>query len=318
MKDYICCGITLDSLHELLQHYEEAHAQVPTQTMGRTPKDQQLYANGRSNAANTAAMVQQQAQQQEQNDQFGSRRTPMQSFNNQSSALSQGFGVDPLSSSHNMDELDDMEMDDAAPAPAVQQPQQNQFQPQPQFGRQQARAPQLNMGMANAFQGQQGFSTPTTPQASQNFGLQNNPTVSSVNTPTFGQSSQNMKTPDSSNPHTPDLELDYNNLYSTGLNFNQQTDNSNYNSMGNNDMTIDQPAKALLSKGMGGLKGFPNGQFAQNSELAKRLREQQMIQGITPNGFGFGEEVKPFKCPVIGCEKAYKNQNGLKYHKQVS
>jgi transcription factor SFP1 len=28
-----------------------------------------------------------------------------------------------------------------------------------------------------------------------------------------------------------------------------------------------------------------------------------------------GEEHKPFRCPVIGCEKAYKNQNGLKYHK---
>lgn len=24
---------------------------------------------------------------------------------------------------------------------------------------------------------------------------------------------------------------------------------------------------------------------------------------------------KPFKCPVIGCDKTYKNQNGLKYHK---
>lgn len=27
------------------------------------------------------------------------------------------------------------------------------------------------------------------------------------------------------------------------------------------------------------------------------------------------EEYKPFKCPVIGCEKTYKNQNGLKYHR---
>jgi transcription factor SFP1 len=26
-----------------------------------------------------------------------------------------------------------------------------------------------------------------------------------------------------------------------------------------------------------------------------------------------GEEHKPLGCPVIGCEKAYKNQNGLKY-----
>lgn len=26
-------------------------------------------------------------------------------------------------------------------------------------------------------------------------------------------------------------------------------------------------------------------------------------------------EHKPFKCPVIGCDKTYKNQNGLKYHR---
>ncbi|KAK3079647.1 Transcriptional regulator of ribosomal biogenesis proteins [Coniosporium uncinatum] len=35
---------------------------------------------------------------------------------------------------------------------------------------------------------------------------------------------------------------------------------------------------------------------------------------MTP--FGLEQEIKPFRCPVIGCEKAYKNQNGLKYHKQ--
>lgn len=27
------------------------------------------------------------------------------------------------------------------------------------------------------------------------------------------------------------------------------------------------------------------------------------------------DEHKPYKCPVIGCEKTYKNQNGLKYHR---
>jgi len=35
------------------------------------------------------------------------------------------------------------------------------------------------------------------------------------------------------------------------------------------------------------------------------------VQGL-PAG---GVEDKPFKCPVVGCEKAYKNQNGLKYHR---
>lgn len=329
MKDYICCGITLDSLHELLQHYEEAHAQVPTQTMGRTPKEQQQYPQGRAaNATNAAALTQQHHQQQDQGN-FGSRQSPM-SYNNQNSGLSQGLARDPLNTSHDMDDLDAMEMDDTSAAPAVQQPQHNQFQPQPQFGRQQPRAPQLNVGMANGFGNQQGLrsSTPTTPQANQGFGLQNNPTVSSVNTPTFGQTAGNRGTPNSSAPQTPDVsEVDYSNLYGNGIQFNQQGGDSmnfdNLNLNNNNDgsgLCIDEPAKRLLSKqgGMNGLKtGFPQSQFASNSELAKRLREQQMMQGL--NGFGFpGEEVKPFKCPVIGCEKAYKNQNGLKYHKQVS
>ncbi|KAI7708466.1 hypothetical protein KC322_g5057 [Hortaea werneckii] len=79
--------------------------------------------------------------------------------------------------------------------------------------------------------------------------------------------------------------------------------------------TIDDPAKRLLSK-QGGNKGFPNPAFAQNSELAKRIRETQLLNGLAGVGGFVGEEIKPFKCPVIGCEKAYKNQNGLKYHKQ--
>ena len=46
-----------------------------------------------------------------------------------------------------------------------------------------------------------------------------------------------------------------------------------------------------------------------------------VAQGVHPAAQGvqnLPQEDKPFKCPVIGCEKAYKNQNGLKYHKSVS
>ena len=42
-----------------------------------------------------------------------------------------------------------------------------------------------------------------------------------------------------------------------------------------------------------------------------------MSGGAGANGAMAGEEAKPFRCPVVGCEKAYKNQNGLKYHKTV-
>lgn len=328
MKDYICCGITLDSLHELLQHYEEAHAGVPTQTMGRTPKEQlNTFANARNTNGGTAAALLQQNHGQQPAPMSNTSNMPQ--FNHPS-GLSQGLTRDPLQSDQDMDDMD-MEMDDSTAAPAVQEPYQNQYQPQPQFGRQQSRAPSLNIGMASAFQNQQAFntSTPTTPQPGQNMQLGNNPTVSSVNTPTFGQTaSRNVSPPDTAAPHTPgELDLSYN-FDSSNSAFNgqmQQSDNYGFgdgSNLGSNDagLCIDEPAKRLLSKqgggaGFGGFKNnLANSQFANNSELAKRLREQQLM-----SGFGFpGEEAKPFRCPVIGCEKAYKNQNGLKYHKQVS
>lgn len=306
MKDYSCCGITLDSLHELLQHYEEAHAQVPNQTMGRTPKDQQQYSDVRTEEAQNAAAIYQQQQSQQQSMEFTNAH-----MQNNGSA-----NRDPLNPHQDMDDLDAMEMDDSSTAPAVQSPS-HQYQPQPNFGRQQSRMPQINTTMSN-LQGS-GTSTPSTPQGNQSFNMSNNPTVSSVNIPTFGQTAGSA-----SQPRTPDeSEYDYSNVTTPRMGNDGGIDFLNFN-LGN-DMssgTIDEPAKRLLSKqGFGGIKtGMPNSQFATTSELAKRLRDQQAMQGFGAAGLaGFGsEEVKPFKCPVIGCEKAYKNQNGLKYHKQVS
>lgn len=90
-----------------------------------------------------------------------------------------------------------------------------------------------------------------------------------------------------------------------------------------NDMsglTIDEPAKRLFSKQGGGLSQqqlqymLRTGQLGNDTDLSRAL--QQQLAGRL-GGAGIEPENKPFKCPVIGCEKAYKNQNGLKYHKQV-
>jgi transcription factor SFP1 len=186
----------------------------------------------------------------------------------------------------------------------------------------------------------QGFSTPSQPGTPIGSGrplsLQNNPTVSSVNTPTLManplQNSQFRNTPDSSGPGTP-AEMDESMMGGFGdLSMQNNTMGQNQNQFarfnGNNndmvDLCIDEPAKRLFSPS-GGL-GSPNAhfklsgaQYGPNSDIARRIREQQLLAGvpdtttILPN-----EEPKPFRCPVIGCEKAYKNQNGLKYHKAVS
>jgi transcription factor SFP1 len=50
---------------------------------------------------------------------------------------------------------------------------------------------------------------------------------------------------------------------------------------------------------------FDPDQMARTEELYKLYRESIRQQ----------EESKPHRCPVIGCDKAYKNLNGLKYHR---
>ncbi|OQN96341.1 hypothetical protein B0A48_17597 [Cryoendolithus antarcticus] len=322
MRDYVCCDIKLDSMHELLQHYEEAHAQQPTQTMGRTPRDQQYPSSRAANATSTAQAVQQQAHTSQSGTPQPQMQRPQPSFQPHASPLFNGQNHDQIAG---FDNIDDMDMDDSTPAPQVQQPQGSQFQPQPQFGRQQPRAAPLNVNIANAFQGQGlNATTPTTPRTSQsNFTYPSNPTVSSVNTPTLAtQAAANrFATPDSSAPGTPaELDMDYSQFGNMQLDYSHLMHGNNYDmnkSMINGGSgTIDDPAKRLLSKSGFGNKGFPTSALENTGDVAKRVRENELLNGLAGVGGFVGEEIKPFKCPVIGCEKAYKNQNGLKYHKQ--
>lgn len=333
MKDFSCCGITLDSLHDLLQHFEEVHAQPSAQALARLSQSSQggAVAASRPDSSNTmnptasdAGINPQRGFNPPQNAQ---QITP--GFQSQSSNTN-GFNRTQLSTVQDMDELGDMEMDDAnqTTPPAQNGHQHYQQQNQQQYNANNSRIPPpLNMNLANAMQSS-GLrsSTPTTP--SSGYPLQNNPTVSSVNTPTLGtHPMQQNISPESSIPGTPaemdpELMAGFSNL---GMPMGEGFDWSAFgmgagngmNGMNGMEGTIDQPAKRLFGKG-GGVNqqqlrmALANGQLGSD-DIAKR---QQLING----GFsGFpGEEPKPFRCPVIGCEKAYKNQNGLKYHKQVS
>src|SRR5579862_3685596 len=82
MRDFSCCGITLPSLHDLLQHYEESHAQELPQSVQRSPQPGQsgqqsaAPSNKAALAAGAAAAVQQQAQQQQQQQQLQQQQQP--------------------------------------------------------------------------------------------------------------------------------------------------------------------------------------------------------------------------------------------------
>ncbi|PGH04476.1 hypothetical protein GX51_03468 [Blastomyces parvus] len=351
MRDFACCGVTLPSLHDLLQHYEEAHAQKSPQPPQRTGQTGQMSIG--DNRAGVPGSVRNQGQQNQQsNTGVGGNQnrgisSPRPNQNQQTSnhmaspvpqhPQTQRGGFASQNDLPDLDTVEDMEMDDPLADNDFQDSRSRGGPMQGRFGQQnQGRLTPLNLSMLQGHQGLRNSQpgTPVTPGRP----LQNNPTVSSVNTPTLvthqlqqQQNSGYRGTPDSSTPGTPaeldesiigefgDMSMMQNNALMGG-----QGQFPGYG--GGNDMLnlcIDEPAKRLFSP-TGGfnqqqnmLNRLGSQPYGPNSQIAQRIREQQLRAGVPDTTLGLlpNEEPKPFRCPVIGCEKAYKNQNGLKYHK---
>ena len=340
MKDFSCCGLTLPTLHDLLQHYEEAHAQKdPVTNDAVQPPMPDTRA---ALAATTANQVQQEAQQRQQlqnQARFGSGSQNNMQFQQQPTQRT-GFSS-TLQTIPDMDTVEDMEMDEveeATPPSNLYTRSSATTSPQAQFAAmQQPQIPQLNTTM---MQGHQAFrqSAPSTPVApSRNSGFQTNSATLSGNPMQQFQDLQQpyRQTPDSSAPGTPG-ELDetimagMDDMSMNNALFSNMPDGFGNFGYGNNndmiDLCIDEPAKRLFAQGRGNQPQGPvhqrlgSGQYGANSDLAKTIRERQVAAGLPDTNTPMmpHEEPKPFRCPVIGCEKAYKNQNGLKYHKSVS
>lgn len=354
MKDFSCCGLTLPTLHDLLQHYEEAHAQKDSV---HTDSQQPLPDSRAAIATTTAAQIQQEAQQRSQQQQQ-TQNTPGRPFGTPQTAAPNvhrpsGFSS-TLQTIPDMDTVEDMEMDDidtadeTTPPPNLYTQNQSQTSPQTSFAAPaQPQIPQLNTAM---MQGHQAYrqSTPNTPvgpgRTSAPFQGNNASSTLMANPMQQFQDLQNAYrgTPDSSAPGTPgELEdglmsgMDDMSMQNNPLFNNMQLPNG-FGGFGfgmNNDMIdlcIDEPSKRLFSPSNPGMNPgqaaqmaqsrLGTGQYGANSEIARTIRERQAAAGLpdTTTNILPHEEPKPFRCPVIGCEKAYKNQNGLKYHKSVS
>ncbi|ATY59180.1 C2H2 transcription factor (Sfp1) [Cordyceps militaris] len=313
MRDFTCCGKTLPNLHDLLHHYEEAHTQPSPNT-------------ARNNAFGQFGA---QMGMQGSSQMSSSRTTPtpvpgnMQGLGQQPGQQQGGLDVVQMNALNanmhdDMDAVADMEMDDAV-GPMELDDSSRMTHTRQMFGQQQR--PQLDMSHAGFPQALR-TSQPTTPAVA-SFGLQNNPTVSSVNTPTLTTQQQHQLS--QGGTHMDDMDEMEGDLPGMPM-------GGNMNSLGDMDFSngnpddedsnfcINDPGKHLFSPNgafpPGGNRtiqaqlaqlGLTQGQFADpetNKILLQRLQTMMMP-----------EEHKPFKCPVVGCEKAYKNQNGLKYHK---
>ena len=346
MKDFSCCGLTLPTLHDLLHHYEEAHAQKDT--VSHEAVQPQMPDTRAALAATTASQVQQEAQQRNRQSQAqgpSTRIHPSMLHNQQFPAANRGFSS-TLQTIPDMDTVDDMEMDDINGADEATPPSNYytnhsaKTSPQSHFApMQQAQIPQLNTTMMQGHQSyrQSAPTTPVAPNRNSAFHANNASSTLSANPMQQYQDLQNpyRNTPDSSAPGTPG-ELDENLM--SGMDDMSMQQNAIFSGLpdgygnfgfGTNsdmiDLCIDEPAKRLFQQGRVNSnqnvshQRLGSGQYGANSDIARTIRERQIQAGLpdTTTNIQPHEEPKPFRCPVIGCEKAYKNQNGLKYHKSV-
>lgn len=343
-----CCDIGFGDLHELLQHFEEVHSHQPqtfpfkqSQSIGRRRTSIMPGANtGLPTMSDASKPVNSVRGFQSVLD----GRPPGISAFRSPQLGPEVQNKSSLSNAQDMETLGDMEMDDDTQMQGVNQ-SMSFNQSLDRFHQNNSNNQILNTSFSKLTEGT-GFVTPTpsTPLTS-NQALprqqNNNPMISSVNTPSLGTQSlypnSNRATPDVEQVDTPDdADVVFDDSFGmNNMQFNPQllqglnTDFSNmdFGAVNGNDMLdlcINDPAKALFSE-HGGLNtqqfpqfSFMNGANMLSNDSSRKLQAQKFGPTHVSKMRSGGEEERPFKCPVIGCEKAYKNANGLRYHEKVS
>jgi len=330
MRDFCCCETIFPTMHELLQHYEQQH---PDGMSDRIPAMGNLPGTGRTSFSKPSTTT--------TGSTMGRTGMGFQNSSNQSrqgsgtgaSGMGNGFHTPRQQSqsampqrqttyaSMNDDEtVGDMELDDpVGPMDMDEPPQRTMQQTRQVFGQQRPPLPINTSGLTQGLR----TSTPTTPSAA-NFGFTNNPTVSSVNTPTL---TTQQGFPQRAQP-TYQAMSGMGNMGAGNLNLNDNNFGMGFaNNLAGLDLnsTIDNPEKRLFSPS--GSQNQVNQQRALNQQISQFGVEQlvsqvaagaagpetqALLHQLSQNLVAPPEEHKPYKCPVVGCEKAYKNQNGLK------
>ena len=332
-----CCDMVFKDLHELLQHFEEIHRDTTA-----TNPSNRMYSSGRGAFARrksstpAASGIPHQEALRQSNTQRNFNTPTSQgniSSNNQVHLHQQQDGMNRPG--FDMDTIGEMEMDFGDAVPYSNQPTQN-------IDNSRMRPGPINAHLANAH----GLATPqnsnpSTPATARPTQPNNNPMVSQVNTPSFttGTTATNpssaISSPIPAPPVTTTASQTGHPNYLSALN--QDFGNMDFNAAAfqnpiNTDMlelTINDPARALFSE-TGGINaaqaqlfGFVNGASTNPNSHGGAMAPTQMGAqsddlGVAPTVDPYGGEERPFKCLVVGCEKAYKNANGLRYHERVS
>ena len=332
-----CCSSTFNDLHELLEHYEVIHGQAQTNLPYKPSfpgggRFRRKSSNTASNQIDAVRAWNQRSSQQSAAEARSSSGHPQRGVQGQDGQNNKSS----LAIVPDMETIGEMEMDLDPDQPAQTAtggyPDPNTRFQQNTNG---ARPPPVNSALANMAQHQldpsQSADASTPIATTHGIPNQRNPVVSSVNTPTLTTKSQsahpNHSTMDGVGSRTggdsDQAVADQNQANAPFMNqqMGQQQAFPGFDIDGNGmiQLCINEPAKALFTE-QGGInpQQFPHFGFMDGTtnpeEYATAIQDQQIAAN---REYLFGEEDRPFKCPVIGCEKAYKNANGLRYHEKV-
>lgn len=287
-RNFTCCGQKLDDLHDLLQHYEECHVRFEDDDMPAMIADDEVESSDSSttsgsqpssprtsNAVSTSAAV----------ATATAATTPGATTVATDSTVTTPTGLDDT---------------DKASA----------------FDTAVMRSPSLSKGKKRSF-GQYANASSANPNGAIHQSLRRalidggvgrrtpcSPNIYAPNSP--------FSTPGSSIPGTPSIDTDNDSYFSNGLN------PAAFSALSIRSSNADE--HHLPSCAPPNLFFPASGTASSSQPPAKREKTSAVTNASTialENALraGAANIDKPYKCPAPGCDKAYKQMNGLKYHR---
>ncbi|KAF9161945.1 hypothetical protein DFQ26_004017 [Actinomortierella ambigua] len=327
-KNFSCCGLTLNDLHALLQHYEEAHVRFEDDDMHPAGSfDDEDWSTGSESVSSSPQPAVKQLNHHYNNQLLNNpiktanpptlaaaaaanqhKHTPLSLLNSRK----KGNGVS-LSDIYAEDSV--FQMDDASAFP-------NSILRSTQPRETTAAKKRDLAAYSTSFDKHSPLSKKTTTHQAHPSGLSHSITPGKDKTHTSSSSSSSTATVVSSTSSSP--------LKNTQDGQSRSTSN---NGSSASTTTEGAPQKSLVSsltpaqqdEMLNTITGYleqaiqqgilPTGQSLTAEDLIhKRDEIMSMMESIGRSGSSGAD--KPYRCTVDGCDKAYKNPNGLKYHNQ--
>ncbi|CBQ73941.1 related to Zinc finger protein SFP1 [Sporisorium reilianum SRZ2] len=292
-RNFTCCGQKLDDLHDLLQHYEECHVRFEDDEMPAMIADDEVESSGSSNASTS----------QPSSPRTSNAGSTTSAAATAAAATTPGATTSAATSSTSADLTltTPTGLDDTDKASA--------------FDTAVMRSPSLAKGKKRSF-GQYSSASSSNPNGAIHQSLRRALIDGGVGrrapgTPNIYAPNSPFSTPGSSIPGTPCLDTENDGYFSNGLN------PAAFSALSIRSSNADE--HHLPSCAPPNLF-FPASGTASSSQPPAKREKTSAVTASTialENALraGAANIDKPYKCPAPGCDKAYKQMNGLKYHR---